>query len=140
MDTAHIVVILLGAILPVVGAYLAYRNVRASLRKHDRDVELATTIRNEWNEATREAAASTPPQQLGEVSAALTAKFHKRFTEAGLLVPSWDTANANATGDLAVGRTLRLLAKGNGWNVSIVVVGIAASTVASIWSLFISAT
>jgi hypothetical protein len=129
-----IVLILLGAVLPILGAVFALLNVRATLRKNDADVDLSQRLREEWDAATSAASGATP-----EVMEAIRAEHSKRFTDAGLIVPTRESADANATGDLAVGRVLRLLARGNGWNAALVVVGVAVSTAASIWSLGINA-
>lgn len=137
MDLTRIIIIVLiltGAVLPVLGAVLAVLGARRTLARHEADVVEAAALKKEW-EAAAQAVVDAKPADLGAASSRVNADFHARFEERGLVVPSIATFDKNATGDLAVSRTLRLIAKGQWGNVALVVLGIAASTVADIWSL-----
>ncbi|MDQ0895789.1 hypothetical protein [Agromyces ramosus] len=137
MDSTRAIIICLilaGAVLPVLGAVLAVLGARRTLAQHEADVVEAAALKKEWEAATQ-AIMDSKPADLGAASNRVNADFHARFEEHGLVVPSIATFDRNATGDLAVSRTLRLLAKGQWGNVALVVLGIAASTVADVWSL-----
>lgn len=127
---------LAGAVLPVLGAVLAVLGARSTLERHEADVEEAAALKHEWEAATQAAIAANPAD-MRAASERVSEEFHARFEERGFLVPSIATFDRNTTGDLAVSRTLRLLAKGQWGNVVLVVIGIAASTLASVWSLWL---
>jgi hypothetical protein len=138
-DRAIVLILyILGAALPIIGAVRAVLNARDTLKKHADDVDDAAAIQAEWSAATS-AAIATKPDDIAAVTQAINGDFHQRFTDRGLLVPSYETASRNATGDLAVSRVLHLLAKGQGGNAALVALGIFASTVAAVWSLWLPA-
>ncbi|WP_157780351.1 hypothetical protein [Leifsonia xyli] len=135
MDTtraAILALIIVGATAPLLGALLAVANASRTLKAHERDVKVSQAILKEWR-------AESSARRFDSVveADAFNLTYHSRFLALGLPVPSRAAADDNATGDLAVSRVLRLLARGQGWNVSLIVLGVFASTAAAIWSLWL---
>lgn len=147
MDLARLIVLaltLLGAALPIYGAVSAVFTTRATLRKHEQDAALSRKITREWGgtvSAARDAkrTGSASFEDLGDELSRLNASFHARFKTQGLEVPSFETGNRNVTGDLAISRMLRLVARGNRANAALIILGVVLSAVAAVWSLFLPA-
>ena len=141
MDFARIVVIILyaaGLVLPVLGAFLLVRRANQTIRVQEAGLVTSARLFDEWlEEASHYELAGSRNEKVNRRRNEVNEKYDALFTAEGLITPNG--LNADPTGDRAVIRALRFAAKGNGGNAMIVGIGLVASTIASVWALYLPA-